>query len=574
MEGAGEDTQADLAEDIPLLHRAVETLAVVTRSPRRHAETSAETSIAGTPMAAVAPIMAVAGTTAAEDITAAEDTTVPALDSVSASTRLTDMLLRSAILRDSMISTATGNTIPVAPCRMDIKLHGRAAPSKCLRPPSVFPRDNGNRTYSGARCFVILTVESAQVRQPSGGPVKIFAIAAFAASLGFAQPVTPAASQAAPQPNDYRDAKSWLCRPDSPSNVHSDACDVDLTTTVIAADGKLTRETWTADANPSVDCFYVYPTVSTDPTPNSDMIPDAAELNVIRQQFARFGSVCRRYAPMYRQITLVGLVRLLAGTGVSLDHGLQYDDVRDAWRSYLENDNHGRPFVLIGHSQGSFILAELIRQEIDGKPVQARMVSAIIPGATIAVPRGKDVGGAFQHVPICRSAIQAGCVIAYSSFRSTSPPPANTRFGKVGDASMAAACANPGALGGGSGELHAYLPKLVAAIAGRRKPWVNPEQPIDTPWVSLPGLLTAKCASNENATYLEVTVHPDPSGRRTDDIPGDLRFGGQIAPDWGLHLVDVNLAIGNLVDIVREQSKAWLAAHAKGPNSPSSNRLQ
>jgi hypothetical protein len=71
-----------------------------------------------------------------------------------------------------------------------------------------------------------------------------------------------------------------------------------------------------------------------------------------------------------------------------------------------------------------------------------------------------------------------------------------------------------------------------------------------------------------------VTVHPDPSGRRTDDIPGDLRFGGQIAPDWGLHLVDVNLAIGNLVDIVREQSKAWLAAHAKGPNSPSSNRLQ
>ena len=376
--------------------------------------------------------------------------------------------------------------------------------------------------------------------------MKIFAIAALTAGLGLAQP----APQAAPQPNDYSDAKTWLCRP----GLQGDACDVDLTTTVIAADGKMTREAWTADPNAPVDCFYVYPTVSTDLTPNSDMIPDAAELNVIRQQFARFGSVCRRYAPIYRQVTLLGLVRLLAGSG-SLDRGLQYDDVVDAWKYYLEHDNHGRPFVLIGHSQGSFILAELIRREIDGKPVQARMISAIIPGATVVVPSGKDVGGAFQHVPVCRSASQTGCVIAYSSFRSTAPPPANTRFGKATRAGMTAACANPTSLGGGSGEMRAYLPRNGGGIA-----WVTGERPIDTPWVSVPGLLTAECASNENATYLAVTVHPDPAGPRTNDIPGDLRFGGRIAPDWGLHLVDVNLAIGNLVDIVGQQSKAWLAA--------------
>ena len=382
-------------------------------------------------------------------------------------------------------------------------------------------------------------------------------LAAIATSLIFAQ----TAPQPTPPPNDYRDGKSWLCRP----GLNGDACDVDLTTTVISADGKLTRETWTADANAPVDCFYVYPTVSTDPTPNSDMLADAAELNVIRQQFARFGSVCRRYAPMYRQVTLAGLRTLLAGRGGSLDHGLQYDDVRDAWQSYLEHDNQGRPFVLIGHSQGSFILAELIRREIDGKPVQARMVSAIIPGATIAVPRGKDVGGAFQHVPVCRSASQTGCVIAYSSFRSTLPPPANTRFGKVADANLVAACANPAALGGGPGELHAYLSKDGGSIVGASapKPWVTPERPIDTPWVSVPGMLTARCTSNENATYLEVTVHASPTGRRADDIAGDLSFNGQVAADWGLHLVDVNLAMGNLVDIVGQQSNAWLAAAAK-----------
>ena len=375
--------------------------------------------------------------------------------------------------------------------------------------------------------------------------MKTSAILALAAGAVFAQ--------APPQPNDYRDAKSWLCRP----GQHGDACDVDLTTTVIGADGKFSRETWTADANAPVDCFYVYPTVFTDPTPNSDMIADASELNVVRQQFARFGSVCRRYAPMYRQVTLAGLRPLLEGKGGSLDHGLQYDDVRDAWKYYLEHDNHGRPFVLIGHSQGSYILAELIRREIDGKPMQARMVSAIIPGATIAVPRDSDVGGAFQHVPICRSASQTGCVIAYSSFRSTLPPPSNTRFGKVSNPNMVAACANPAALSGGSGELHAYLSRASWAIMSG-----NP--PIETPWVSVPGMLTARCASNENATYLEVTLHADPSGRRADDISGDIFANGKVLPAWGLHLVDVNLALGNLVDLVGQQTKAWLASAAQG----------
>src|SRR4029077_19363430 len=133
------------------------------------------------------------------------------------------------------------------------------------------------------------------------------------------------------QPNDYGDAKSWLCRPGQ-----HDACDVDLTTTVIAPDGKLSRETWPADPTPPVDCFYIYPTVSTDPTPNSDMIADPAEMNVIRLQFARFGSKCRTYAPIYRQITLAGLRRVLGGGAAALDRGVQYDDVKDAWNYYLE----------------------------------------------------------------------------------------------------------------------------------------------------------------------------------------------------------------------------------------------
>jgi len=374
------------------------------------------------------------------------------------------------------------------------------------------------------------------------------------------QPAQATTTTDTPKPNDYSDGNAWLCRP----GRTDDACAIDHTTTIVAADGKLTRETWKADPNAPVDCFYVYPTISTDPTPNSDMTADPAELNVIKQQFARLGSKCRPYAPLYRQVTLAGLQRLLAGGGGggSLERGVQYDDVRDAWNYYVKNDNKGRGFVLVAHSQGSFILNRLIREEIDGKPIQSKMLSAILLGTVIAVPKGKDLGGSFQHIPLCRSAAQLGCVITFASYRSTVPPPANTLFGRVPDPNMAAACTNPAALGGGSGELHAYLDKAGKTITSTipPKPWVTPEQPIDTPWVSVPGLLTAKCTSNDNASgYLEVTVNGNPDDPRVDDIVGDIGRPGSPLPNWGLHLIDVNLVMGDLLDIVGQETKAYMA---------------
>jgi hypothetical protein len=380
-------------------------------------------------------------------------------------------------------------------------------------------------------------------------------------------PAQGATKQEAPKPvlaekNDYSKPEAWLCRPG-----RQDACAVDLSTTVITADGKMTQEDWAADPKASIDCIYVYPTVSRDTGGNSDMTPKAEEKAVIRAQFARFASKCRAYAPMYRQVTLAALRAGMAGTPIPVNRLMAYEDVRDAWNYYLEHDNQGRGVVLIGHSQGAIVLTALMRNEIDGKPVQARMVSALLLGTSLPVPKGKDVGGAFQHIPLCHAADQIGCVITYATFRATDPPPADgpaggTRFGKVADPNMMAACTNPANLSGGSGPLHAYMGAkgsgVVPGAEAEPGRWTKTGSPVSTPFVSVPGMLTAECVNNDNGSYLAVTLHVNPKDDRVQDIAGDVTVGGRILRDWGLHLIDVNVAMGNLLDIVGRQAKAYV----------------
>jgi hypothetical protein len=381
------------------------------------------------------------------------------------------------------------------------------------------------------------------------------AIAALVMSLGIATGAL-AQTSAAPPKNDYGDKRNWLCLP---GRAH-DSCSADQRATNISANGTTTPEAFKIDPKAKIDCFYVYPTVSLQPSGNADMTAGPEEQSIIAQQFARFGSVCRTYAPLYRQVTLIALRAAMMGKPIPVNRELGYGDVLDAWNYYLAHDNHGRGVVLIGHSQGSGVLIQLIKNEIDGKPVQHRVLSAILMGARLAVPAGGVVGGDFKSMPLCQSPSQTQCVITYASFRADVPPPANTRFGKVPGNGMVAACANPASLAGGSGELHSYMTTsgTFNGIPLAPDPWVKGKT-IDTPFVSVPGLLSAECTSTADGSYLAITVHPDPNGLRANQIAGDVVVDGKVQADWGLHLIDANLAMGNLIEIVRAETKSYLA---------------
>ena len=376
--------------------------------------------------------------------------------------------------------------------------------------------------------------------------------------------VASGAAVAQPAPEaakiDYARGENWLCLPG-----RKDACASDNTATIVKADGRLERETWAADPEAPVDCFYVYPTVSNDNAILSDMTANDEERRVVEQQLARFASKCRLFAPLYRQFTLTALRASMMGQ--ALPGGVPasaprpdtgYKDVVDAWRHYLKSENKGRGVVLIGHSQGSGVLTRLLANEIDGKPEQGLLVSALLTGTNLPVDPGKPTG-LLKSIPTCTSASQTGCVVAYATFRSNVPPPPATLFGRPREPGTGreVACTNPAALGGGAAPLDAYL-----ATAGNGQDpsgWVKGGPRIDTPFVKVPGLLTGACVSRDGVNWLEVTVKGDPADPRLDDIRGDVMAGTQVNAAWGLHLVDVNLVMGDLVGLVGSQSRAWTA---------------
>ncbi|MEP7211319.1 MAG: DUF3089 domain-containing protein [Alphaproteobacteria bacterium] len=369
---------------------------------------------------------------------------------------------------------------------------------------------------------------------------------------------TPAAAPAAPPApppiihTDYAKDDVWLCKPGKANN----ACDANIDATIIKADGSTSVEKFKSDPNAPIDCFYIYPTVSLDPFTESDLIPGPEELSVVKSQVERMGAHCKVYAPMYRQFSLGALRARMSGGGAVPSRGNPGDanaDVDDAWDYYLAHLNQGRGVIIVGHSQGSGQITRLIAGKVDGKDAQKLFVSAIIMGTAFQVPPGKDIGGSFKSIPVCHKAGEIGCVVTYSSFRDTIPPAPTAGFG-IGRTGMESVCTNPAAMAGGK----ATNPK--AYFSTGEKEWLLGKK-IDTPFVMEPGKITTECVKDGAHTYLKVHVNEDPKDKRKVDPLTDVMANGKPDPSWGLHLVDANLGMGDLVDNVGKQGAAWKKAH-------------
>lgn len=166
-----------------------------------------------------------------------------------------------------------------------------------------------------------------------------------------------------------------------------------------------------------VDVFYVHPTTDFSHDHAIGEVSDPklqawTDGSVVARQAGAFNRCCRIYAPRYRQAA--------AGPGdpaarqAAIDFA--YKDVLAAFDDYLAHDNGGRPFILVGHSQGAYHVRKLLEDRIDGTPLQKRLVAAYVVG--MGLTEG-DFGRTFKSVKICDTPRQTGCVVQWNSMLPT-----------------------------------------------------------------------------------------------------------------------------------------------------------
>lgn len=218
----------------------------------------------------------------------------------------------------------------------------------------------------------------------------------FLSLNAFAQRTDFDSEQHAPPP-DYADPAHWSALP-----FRDDVADV-LPKGEVAVHDSLKQ----------VDVFYVHPTIyQKGPLWNADLADSKLNRKVdkwpVLLQASVFNRDCRVYAPRYRQAVVRVFYQRDEDGQKALD--LAYGDVKQAFEFFLENYSKGRPFIIAGHSQGTYHTVRLLREMIDTTDLRHRMVAAYVIGLTVN-------GGMYTNLRMCDSAQQTGCFISWMTYR-------------------------------------------------------------------------------------------------------------------------------------------------------------
>jgi hypothetical protein len=204
-----------------------------------------------------------------------------------------------------------------------------------------------------------------------------------------------------PKAPDYSDPANWAALPD-----RKDSADA-----VPLADWK------DVQVDAPVDVFFIHPTTYTGKAGQNEWNArlDDDKLNTdtdkypIRYQATIFNGAGKVYAPRYRQAHLNCFFTKKTGdASKALD--LAYEDVSAAFQYYLDHYNHGRPFIIATHSQGTYHGKLLLHDFIDGKPLQEQLVVAYLAGLTVPVDY-------FENIKPCSTPDETGCFCSWRTFR-------------------------------------------------------------------------------------------------------------------------------------------------------------
>lgn len=165
------------------------------------------------------------------------------------------------------------------------------------------------------------------------------------------------------------------------------------------------------------DVFYIHPSsffVNTNWNQPMDFkaINDLTYYVLFANQASAFLDIANVYAPIYRQANFYAFLDLQADGKKALD--LAYQDIELAFDYYFKNFNQGRPFILAGHSQGSYLGEELLKYINKNKEMRDLFVTAYFIGWPVTAEYLDEL----ESIPMCQNAEDIGCINSWNTQRS------------------------------------------------------------------------------------------------------------------------------------------------------------
>jgi hypothetical protein len=172
-------------------------------------------------------------------------------------------------------------------------------------------------------------------------------------------------------------------------------------------------------ADKPVDVFYLYPTTfmkAAGATSSFSTVDDAGMVagakGALASQASAFAPSANIFAPYYRQVDMFFQLAQPAAQQDATIRQVPLIDANAAFQYYLEHWNHGRPFILVAHSQGAAVAKDLLSDYMAAHPdVYRRMVAAYVVGQSVTQP-WLDAN---PHLHYATGAGDTGVIISWNS---------------------------------------------------------------------------------------------------------------------------------------------------------------
>ena len=172
--------------------------------------------------------------------------------------------------------------------------------------------------------------------------------------------------------------------------------------------------TITTTPTEEVDVFYIHPTTyynSSDDAPDNWEIDPNSETalyvyGAALSQVSIFDGIANYYVPFYRQVRVHDLDDYPEED--SDKFRTAYNDVKAAFEYYFENNN-GRPFFIMGHSQGAHLGSILLKELFSQEKYREKLIAAYIVGWPIT----QDDLNNYPHLKALSSPGETGGFVAW-----------------------------------------------------------------------------------------------------------------------------------------------------------------